>query len=105
MKVLKKFQNVPVNVKVEGERKMLRDVMLVPTNTTGVFALRTGSRGRPRLVGASEIEKITVLDGSASKVKPVEKKKSAAKKTTKREVEVEQPVKKRKIVVVRKSSK
>lgn len=94
MKVLKKFQNVPVNVKVEGERKMLRDVMLVPTNTSGVFALRTGTRGRPRLLGQSEIEKITLANGnvSASKKQPVKK--------TKVEPETETP--KRRVVVVRK---
>lgn len=92
MKVLKKFQNVPVNVKVEGERKMLRDVMLVPTNTSGIFALRTGTRGRPRLLGQSEIEKIALSNGSASKKQPVKK--------TKVETEPETP--KRRVVVVRK---
>lgn len=97
MKVLKKFQNVPVNVKVEGERKMLRDVMLVPTNTTGVFALRTGKRGRPRLVAQSEIEKITASNGSASN--------KSAKKPVFVPPSLGGETPKKRKVVVRKSSK
>lgn len=80
MKVLKKQQNVLANIKVEGERTMLKNVVLVPVQgEPGLFKVKTGRRGRPRLLAQEEIQKITVVGAPKTK-EPVTAKKTTAKK-------------------------
>lgn len=54
--------HVPVNVKVTGERTMLKQVRLEPLgDSRDVVKVLTGTRGRPRLLPVSEIERVRVL--------------------------------------------
>lgn len=53
---------VPVNVKVKGERTMMKHVTLapVPDDSTAVKVL-TGRRGRPAILSVSNIERVRAL--------------------------------------------
>lgn len=54
--------NVPVNVKVEGERVMRKNVVLTmhPSDPSKVN-VKTGRRGRPAILSLSNIEKVRAL--------------------------------------------
>ena len=53
---------VPVNVKVAGERVMMKHVTLVPIpdDNTAVKVM-TGRRGRPAILSVSSIERVRAL--------------------------------------------
>lgn len=54
--------NVPVNVKVQGERTMLKQVRLVPVDDSReVVKVLTGHRGRPSLLPIAQIERVRAL--------------------------------------------
>ena len=50
----------PVNVKVAGQRTMLKSVTLVP-NDSETVKVRTGRRGRPMILPVSNIERVRAL--------------------------------------------
>lgn len=56
--------NVPVSVRLKGNNKWLKNVMLLPMpggETTGKVMVRTGKRGRPMHLPVSQIVQIRVL--------------------------------------------
>lgn len=54
--------NVPVNVKVEGEKRMRKNVTLsVHPDDSDWLVVRTGRRGRPSHLHPSQIVKVTAL--------------------------------------------
>jgi hypothetical protein len=53
---------VPVNVKVEGRRTLLKGVTLLPVDgRTGTVKVLTGQRGRPSLLTVDQIQRVRVL--------------------------------------------
>lgn len=56
--------NVPVSVRLKGNNKWLKNVMLLPMpngETTGKVMVRTGKRGRPMHLPVGQIVQIRVL--------------------------------------------
>jgi hypothetical protein len=53
--------NVPVNIKVQGERSMRKNVILTHGPTKGLVAVRTGRRGRPAHLDVAMIERVRAL--------------------------------------------
>ena len=51
---------VPVNVKVQGQRAMLKGVTLVPVEK-GKIKVLTGTRGRPSFLTTEQIVKVRAL--------------------------------------------
>jgi hypothetical protein len=53
--------DVPVNVKVKGERQMRKAVTLIDNGDGAQVRVKTGKRGRPATLAVENIEKVRAL--------------------------------------------